>query len=178
MTLSSPLDPRVSARSDTIYFPHHNTNNHKPITRRMALYSGQHVFHNNKSCSQHRSYPLYKFVHQSPNAPAYTHQAPVSQGGYGPPPTQSAVPQSYNNQSPAMQQQQQHQYTTTTIQQQPQQSYTPVAAHQQSYMGQQSYGSPVVFSMVSSEQGLGGNQSPPCMYQSKLNLFCSFLLMS
>jgi len=105
-------------------------------------------------------------VHQSPNAPAYAHQAPVSQGGYGPPPPQSAVPQSYNNQSPALQQQQQHQYTTTPIQQQPQQSYTPVAAHQQSYMGQQSYGSPVVFSMVSSEQGLGGNQSPPCMYQS------------
>lgn len=103
-------------------------------------------------------------VHQSPNAPAYA-QVSMSSQGYGPP-QQTAVPQSYNNQSSSTAMQQQHQYTTTPMQQQPQQNYTPVAAHQQSYIGQQSYGSPIVFSMVSSEQG--GNQSPPCIYQSKL----------
>ena len=95
-------------------------------------------------------------VHQSPNPPTYAQGPPPVSQGYGPPPPTV----SYNNPSPAMQQQQQ--YTATPIQQ----NYTPPATYHQSYMGQ-NYGSPVVFSMVTSEQGPVGNQSPPCMYQSK-----------
>lgn len=61
MTSNLPSDQHVSAKSDTIFYQHRSTNNRKPTIRKTAPYSGQHVFHNSKSCNQHRSYRLFKW---------------------------------------------------------------------------------------------------------------------
>ena len=89
-------------------------------------------------------------VHQSPNPPSYPAPQPVSQA-YAPVAGQPAYT------SPIQQQQ----YTTPV-----QQSFTTPQPNFGTPMGQ-NYGTPVVFSVVTSEPGNASSPSTPCMYQSK-----------